>query len=227
VRRSEQLDLSGYDTDKVPNGYLRYYDNWFAPWVDRPVRLLEIGVHRGGSLALWCDYFPKGSIAGIDLVQPPKVDTRARFFAGSQSDSEFLRAAVREAFDGAPADIVIDDASHLARETKITFDALFEDWLAPGGLYVIEDWGTGFLPGWQDDRRLRRASGPSEEREAPWPSHDAGVVGLVKQWVDELDVHSPDTDSGHPLRTPRFESIEFNPFMVLLRKPLNGAACPE
>jgi hypothetical protein len=46
------------------------------------------------------------------------------------------------------------------------------------------------------------------------------MVGLMKQFVDELDVHAPSTESGYPLRTPRFESIEFNPFMTLIRKPL-------
>ena len=139
--RSEALDLSRYDTDKVPNGYLRYYDAWFAPWIGRSVRLVEIGVHRGGSLALWCDYFPGGDVVGIDLVRPERFDPRARLFIGSQSDPAFLTATLREAFGGASADIIIDDASHLALETKVTFDTLFDDWLAPGGLYVIEDWG--------------------------------------------------------------------------------------
>jgi hypothetical protein len=220
MRRSEALDLSLYDTDKVPNGYLRYYDAWFAPWVGHSVRLVEIGVHRGGSLALWCDYFPGADVVGIDLVRPERVDPRARLFIGSQADPAFLTATLREAFGGAPADIVIDDASHFALETKVTFDALFDEWLAPGGLYVIEDWGTGFLPGWPDGKRLQSHGAPAPERSASWNSHSAGMVGLMKQFVDELDVHSPSTESGHPLRVPRFESIEFNPFMTLIRKPL-------
>lgn len=220
MRRSEALDLSRYDTDKVPNGYLRYYDTWFAPWVGRSVRLVEIGVHRGGSLALWCDYFPGADVVGIDLVRPERVDPRARLFIGSQSDPAFLTTTLGEAFGGAPADIVIDDASHLAFETKVTLDTLFDEWLAPGGLYVIEDWGTGFLPGWPDGRRLQSTGLPTADRSAPWSSHSAGTVGLMKQLVDELDVHTPSTESGHPLRTPRFESIEFNPFMTLIRKPL-------
>lgn len=217
--RSEALALSRYDTDKIPNGYLRYYDRWFAPWVDEPVRLVEIGVHRGGSLQLWCDYFERGDIVGIDLVRPEHVDPRARLFLGSQADPVFLHNAFRDAFGGAPANIIIDDASHFAFETRIAFDALFDDWLAPGGLYVIEDWGTGYLPGWPDGSRLRNTPPAPSERNSAWSSHSAGMVGLMKQLVDELDVHAPDTEDGHPLRVPRFESIEFNPFMVLVRKP--------
>jgi hypothetical protein len=221
MRRSEALDLSRYDTDKIPNGYLRYYDQWFAPWIGERVRLVEIGVHRGGSLALWCDYFPDADVVGIDLVRPESVDPRARLFVGSQSDPAFLRSTLREAFGGAPADIIIDDASHLALETKVTFDTLFDDWLAPGGLYVIEDWGTGFLAGWPDGRRLQAPDAIPAERSAPWTSHSSGMVGLMKQFIDELDVHSPLTESGHPLRTPRFERVELTPFMTLIRKPLS------
>lgn len=223
TRRSEALDLGRYDTDKVPNGYLRYYDEWFAPWIDQPVRLVEIGVHRGGSLQLWCDYFPRAQVIGIDLAAPERVDPRARVFVGSQADPEFLNRTLESAFGGGPADIIIDDASHLAYETNITFGVLFDRWLAPGGLYVIEDWGTGFLPGWPDGRRQRPPAAPSPDRGAMWDSHAGGMVGLMKRWVDELDVHTPLTESGLPLREPRFASIEFNAFMVLFRKAASAS----
>jgi hypothetical protein len=38
---------------------------------------VEIGVHRGGSLPPWCDYFPGADVVGIDLVRPERVDPRA------------------------------------------------------------------------------------------------------------------------------------------------------
>src|SRR5260370_16410289 len=85
-RRSEELDLDRYDTDKVPNGYLRTYDRIFEELIDRPVKVLELGVRTGGSLRLWRDYFPNGTIAGLD-VEPPAAEPnggRIRIYQGRQ-----------------------------------------------------------------------------------------------------------------------------------------------
>ncbi len=68
--RSKELNLSAYDTDKIRLGYLETYDAILAPWVDKDVKLLEIGVHRGGSLKLWREYFPRGTVVGIDRKLP-------------------------------------------------------------------------------------------------------------------------------------------------------------
>jgi len=65
--RSRELNLHQYDTDKVPHGYLETYDALFEPLVKKHVKLLEIGVHNGGSLFLWRDYFPFGTIVGVDI----------------------------------------------------------------------------------------------------------------------------------------------------------------
>ena len=43
-----------------------FYDKEFAKYRDQPIQLLEIGIHRGGSLALWHEYFPCAKIIGID-----------------------------------------------------------------------------------------------------------------------------------------------------------------
>ncbi len=40
--------------------------------------------------------------------------------------------------------LVIDDASHLYQETKVSFETLFP-LLRPGRLYVIEDWNSDHL----------------------------------------------------------------------------------
>jgi hypothetical protein len=68
--RSKQLNLHAYDTDKIQHNYLELYDPILSPLRDREVKLLEIGIHRGGSLKLWRDYFSRGLIVGIDLKLP-------------------------------------------------------------------------------------------------------------------------------------------------------------
>lgn len=191
--RSAQLDLSQYDTDKVRNGYLRWYDRVVGDAWDRFGAVLEIGVHHGGSLALWRDYFPSARITGIDadVTQARVSGPRIELFQGQQHDPAFLRDVARKvAPDG--FDLIIDDASHIGWLTQATFRALFHDHLKPGGLYVIEDWGTGYLPEWPDGR-ARKKSSPWLRRflrrrgilRVPWESHRHGLVGFVKILIDE------------------------------------------
>jgi len=49
-------------------------------------------------------------------------------------------------------DIIIDDCSHIGEFTAVSFWHLFDRHLKPGGLYVIEDWGTGYMRGTPDGR---------------------------------------------------------------------------
>jgi len=74
--RSKQLDLSAYDSDKIKHGYLGLYDPVLAPWIGKEITLLEVGVHRGESLRLWRDYFPHGTIIGIDRCLPEHFQPR-------------------------------------------------------------------------------------------------------------------------------------------------------
>ena len=196
--RSTELDLSRYDSDKIGNRYLEKYDPVFTPLADRPVNLLEVGVFKGGSLLLWKDYFPNGTISGIDLQMPPdwQDQDRVRLFQGSQSDTTFLdRVATEVAPDG--FDVIIDDASHIGSLTEITFWHLFTNHLKQGGIYVIEDWGTGYWDDWHDGASVRAAT-PFQRRLSSFlqrfglipqdgpPSHAFGMVGFIKSLVDEV-----------------------------------------
>ncbi len=77
------LPSGSYDTDKWDD-LLRTYESVFAPLVDRPVALLELGVLRGGSLYLWRDHFPHGTIVGIDL-NPVMLDDPTGGFDSSEA----------------------------------------------------------------------------------------------------------------------------------------------
>ena len=154
--RSAELDLGKYDTDKVENHYLDKYDPVFEPFLERELRLLELGIHRGGSLLLWRDYFPKAQIVGIDVQVGVNLlnEERISVFEGSQDDLAFLsRVAAQTAPDG--FDIIIDDASHVGKLTKAAFWHLFDNHLKSSGIYVIEDWGTGYWNEWIDGKGYR------------------------------------------------------------------------
>ncbi len=196
--RSKELNLDSYNTDKITHRYLDVYDPILAPWVGGHIKLLEIGVHKGGSLKLWRDYFPLGVIFGIDIKLPEHfvAGERIQVFEGSQSDKRFLsEVANKVAPEG--FDIIIDDASHIGELTKTAFWHLFDSHLKPGGLYVIEDWGTGYLDDFPDGKRLDSVNSPvssgqsllsavaSERMKIPFPCHSYGMVGFIKEFFPE------------------------------------------
>lgn len=189
--RSSQLDLGKYDSDKIESRYLQWYDPILEPFLEKKIVLLELGVYKGGSLLLWRDYFPFGTIVGIDIKLPEgfQETNRIHVFEGNQSDLQFLSGVANKiAPDG--FDIIIDDASHIGELTKIAFWHLFDSHLKPGGLYVIEDWGTGYWDDWPDGKSLD-LDGYSRSGLLPkssWPCHTYGMVGFVKQLIDEQGV---------------------------------------
>ena len=48
-----------YDTDKSQL-YLNNYKRYFQSLADQDVKLLEIGINKGGSLLMWRDFFRNG-----------------------------------------------------------------------------------------------------------------------------------------------------------------------
>lgn len=159
---SEPFSSAGYDTDKSET-YLSRYSRAFAPLRAKPVKLLELGVKTGGSLRMWADFFPLGEIVGLDISPATVNHPRIHVHRGYQQDAVTLdRIAGEHAPQG--FDVIIDDASHVGEHTAASFAALYRRHLAPGGIYVIEDWGTGYWPAWPDGRPLRTTRANAEAR---------------------------------------------------------------
>ena len=234
--RSLVLPLTHYDSDKIANRYLEQYDPILEPWIEKKIVLLELGVHKGGSLLLWRDYFPLGTIVGIDISLPAgfQPTERIHLFEGSQAAPRFLsRVANEVAPDG--FDIIIDDASHIGELTKIAFWHLFDNHLKPGGLYVIEDWGTGYWDDWPDGKsfNLERDSQLGLRRSSVWLKiagklrlktpmrcHSYGMVGFIKQLIDEQGAQDVTRGrlKGKPKRRSRFANMMITPSIVFIRK---------
>jgi SAM-dependent methyltransferase len=158
----DENNTENYDTDKLALKYLKTYEEYFGSLLDKDIRLLELGVFKGGSLLLWRDYFKKGTIIGLDFDPCPIKDKtgRIRFYQGQQEDTALLDRIAREtAPDG--FDVIIDDCSHIGEFTRMSFWHLFERHLKPGGLYSIEDWGTGYWGEWPDGKRFKQPQWPS------------------------------------------------------------------
>jgi hypothetical protein len=112
-------------------------------------------------------------------------------------------------------DIVIDDASHIGWQARRSFWHLLAHHVRPGGIYAIEDWGTGYWDDWPDGRQLTEVA-PPEAEQREWPSHAAGMVGFVKTLVDEVGASDASClrSSGWPTRVSLIERLEILPGQV-------------
>ncbi|MDH5621038.1 MAG: class I SAM-dependent methyltransferase [Gammaproteobacteria bacterium] len=144
---NELFDIFSADTNVHKwHHYFDIYTKHFEAYRHRPVRMLEIGVFRGGSLRMWKEYFhPDSVIVGIDIdktCQQHEIADRKVFVRiGSQADPEFLMAVTEEF---GPFDIILDDGSHKTHHQNISFGALFRDALTDGGCYMVEDVHTNY-----------------------------------------------------------------------------------
>lgn len=150
-------DAYGYDGDLVGiytgiegalihkwHHYIPIYDRYFARFRGQPVRMLEIGVSRVGSLQMWRKYFgPEAVIFGVDIdpdcARFDGQDGAVRI--GSQDDPEFLGSVVDEM---GGVDIVLDDGSHVMDHIRTSLAALYPR-LSSGGIYMIEDLHTAYV----------------------------------------------------------------------------------
>jgi len=150
--RRGETDLSRlsirYQSDKWgAHRYTPLYEKHLAPYANRQVKVLEIGVGGGeitaggSSLRMWKHFFPRGMVHGIDIVEKKSVDEqRISTHQVDQNDKDSLATFADE---HGPFDIIVDDGSHYSSDIIASFHALFPH-VAPGGMYVIEDLQTSY-----------------------------------------------------------------------------------
>lgn len=208
-----KLSADGYDTDKSAQ-YLSNYERHFGNLRDEKITLFELGVNKGGSLLMWHDYFINGTVVGLDAnpIEIETRDNRIRFYQGLQQDLELLELIGKE---NAPEgfDVIIDDASHIGDFTRLSFWYLFENCLKPGGVYCIEDWGTGYWDEWIDGKKFHTYKGRTY-------CHNFGMVGFVKELVDECGMADISREKmGSPsTQLSRFERVEVSHGQVFVIK---------
>lgn len=206
-----------FSTDNVHKWvhYFPIYERALGALRQRPIRFLEIGVFRGGSLAAWKRYFhSESTIVGIDIepscnqFDDPERNVHVRI--GKQQDPDFLRAVVEEL---GPFDVILDDGSHMTSHMIDSFRFLFGDGLVDGGLYLAEDVHSSYWSWYRDSRYsfvdfarglvdLIHAHYPQARREDQFRAHE------VKQQTSFMV----------PKITTLLESIEFHDSVVVARR---------
>ena len=152
-----------------------YLDNLlrFAP--ERVENVVDLGIFKGGSIALYQELFSPKRMLGIDSM-PDRVESLDAFiskhglnnsvhlcYGTNQADRLLLTRLVGEHFGDEPLDLVVDDCSHLYEMTKASLNALLPS-VRAGGLYVLEDWGWAHYPGGNPDNWPRNRDAFKDER---------------------------------------------------------------
>ncbi len=175
---------------RKPPVYEAVYEETLGHLRDTPIRMLELGVHSGHSLLLWHAFLTKADITGVDMRPPPDnlPGDRVTFVQGRQEDE----AVIAKAAAGGSFDVIVDDASHIGRFTKRSFQLLFDQHLKPGGVYIVEDIAASVhLPNWPDYAPLE----PPRDEGDRFHSYDTGIIGFLKQVADIAACHGRSVQS--------------------------------
>ena len=117
----------------------------------RPVRIVELGINRGGSTVLISELARPEKLVALELSGSPVeqlddyIEERGLagvvrpFYGVDQADRARVAGIVAAEFAGQPIDLVVDDASHLYEHSRSSFETLFPH-VRPGGLFLLEDW---------------------------------------------------------------------------------------
>jgi cyclopropane fatty-acyl-phospholipid synthase-like methyltransferase len=184
--------------------YFDIYERHFHRFRSRPITMLEIGVHGGGSLAMWKAYFHADSrIVGIDIN--PECAKHAgegiEVRIGSQDDAGFLTSVADEF---GPFDVILDDGSHVNSHVITTFETLYSR-VTPDGVFMVEDMHTSYWPKWGGGLRT-----------------PGTFIEYAKDRIDELN--APHTNGELPIGdfTKSTDSMSFYDSIVVFEKRPQG-----
>jgi hypothetical protein len=189
--------------------YFEIYDRHLASYRARPVRVLEIGVYRGGGLEMLRHYLgPEAYLVGIDIDEVALATAGNHLVEiGDQADPEFLR---RVAEKHGPFDIVIDDGGHTMLQQIASVETLFP-LLNEDGTYLVEDCHTSYWPAYADQ-------GPEGQTFIDW----------VKDRIDDLNAyhHSQLQEFVSPWQT-HLDALNIYDSVVVLNKRRRAAPFSE
>jgi predicted O-methyltransferase YrrM len=163
----------------------------------QPKRIFELGICRGGSVAMLLLLAQPTRHVAIELepaepnfeqwlAENAPAGVVSTYYGVDQADSRALREIVDRDFGGVPLDLVIDDASHRLEETRASFNALFP-YVREGGLYVVEDWSWVHLLEWAILASPAAADGAAAEPGPKAPGQaELGAVSPARLIVEQL-----------------------------------------
>ena len=153
----EFFDRHGCDKGSR-HGYERVYEPVFEDLRQEPLRILEVGIFKGASLAAWIDYFPNATIVGIDTFQRiPKPENVSIL---NHHRVEWYAHDSTKPIDIGRFDFIIDDGCHTHTAQRKTFENL----MPYTDSYFIEDvWTLDYMTA--EERRHKWLERPGYSNE--------------------------------------------------------------
>jgi len=134
-------------TDKnTRHSYCESYTFLLEKFKNKPVFLLEIGCHYGGSLFIWHEFLNQSVLYGIDKNRPNGfikkfLGIRLHFFKEDAYTEEVRNNVIGHLynkFNHKFFDVIIDDGPHTL-DSQIKALELYLPSLKDGGIFIIED----------------------------------------------------------------------------------------
>jgi len=131
-------------TDKgLGHSYINTYQSIFNKFPGKTIKMLDIGVHAGGSLWLWSNYLESYQLWGMDISAQyiPHRPFQQELKDNTNIITRWNRDSTQvSSFEDIPADfdIIIDDGDHHPDAQFKTFLAAWPK-LSDTGIFVIED----------------------------------------------------------------------------------------
>lgn len=124
------------------------YSNAYQVFLDgvKPLRLVELGVFTGVSMAVWCELYQDADIVGLDVdlnrIDIDDLERRGAFQWNTPVLFEW------DAFNPQPlhllkdVDVFIDDGPHVTEAVKLVAEFM-RPRMNNGGRYIVEDMDNG------------------------------------------------------------------------------------
>ena len=179
------------------SGYFQVYEQIFRNFIDSKFTFVEVGIHNGGSLFMWREFFGKDArIIGIDLNPKAKQFEKYGFeiFIGDQSSKKFWSNFYNEVGN---IDILLDDGGH-TYEQQIVSVVSSIDFINNNGMIVVEDTHTSYF---------KKFGYPSKHTFINW----------AKKLIDNINSRSEDVTVQNPIFKNIIHSIEFFESIVVFK----------
>lgn len=130
-------------TDKnTLHSYLNLYQELLVNKKETAKNVLEVGIHLGGSIKLWRDFFTNARVYGIDIFHENnipdniKMDSITLYTSTDAYNEDFVKSTFLDT--NIKFDFLLDDGPHTL-ESMISFVQLYSQLLTDDGILIIED----------------------------------------------------------------------------------------
>lgn len=126
------------------SSYFLTYENLLEQYRNKPITFVEVGIHNGGSLFMWRNFFGDNArIIGVDLNPNVKELEKYGFeiFIGNQCDNSFWKNFYK---DVGNVDVLLDDGGHTyEQQIKTVINSV--NCINDGGMIIVEDTHTSYF----------------------------------------------------------------------------------